>query len=263
MARPFLTLSLRLALVLFVLFSPGCASISRWVKWTPRKEAPSGPQLSASAVGVTASPAPRPAAPAAAPAVTAAPAPAVSAPPPATVRPAALPTAGPAFTTALGDKAPYRLRIGDPIIIYLRGIMPRDDEIEEIVDERGAVTLPYIDDVAALGKTVSELEREIQRTYIQRQIYRTVTVNVVMPSQSFFVQGEVRQPQRYPLITGMTVLQGIASAGGYTEFADPKRVILTRGGKIRELNMREVERDPLKDIMIESGDVIRVPRSIF
>ena len=163
----------------------------------------------------------------------------------------------------VASRAPYRLRQGDPVIIYLRGILPRDDQIEEIVDERGYVTLPYIDDVMALGRTSSELEREVQRIYIERQIYRSVTVNVVMPSQSYFVQGEVRQPQRYPLVTGVTVLQAIATAGGYTEFADPKRVNLTRGRDVKIINMRDVERNPQQDISVESGDVIRVPRSIF
>ena len=163
----------------------------------------------------------------------------------------------------LAARAPYRLREGDPVIIYLRGIMPKDEQIEEIVDERGYVTLPYIDDVMAAERTSSELEREIQRIYIERQIYRTVSVNVVMPSQSYFVQGEVRQPQRYPLLTGVTLLQAIATAGGYTEFADPKRVTLTRGRDVRVVNMRDVERNPQQDINVESGDVIRVPRSIF
>ncbi len=174
--------------------------------------------------------------------------------------------AAPAATQRVAEvsqSAPYRLRPGDPVVIYLRGILPRDDEVQDIVDEMGAVTLPYIDDVQAAGRTVSELERHIQRVYIERQIYRSVTVNVVMPSQSFFVQGEVRGPQRYPLITGMTVMQAVAAAGGYTEFADPRRVMLTRGGVARTINMRDIERNPKLDIMIESGDVIRVPRSIF
>lgn len=178
------------------------------------------------------------------------------------------PAAGPApvdlqRALAINPQAPYRLRQGDPVIIYLRGILPRDDEVQDIVDEKGFVTLPFIDDVPAVGKTASELERDIQRTYIDRGIYRTVTVNVILPSQSFFVQGEVRAPQRYPLLTGVTIMQAIAAAGGYTEFADPKRVTLTRGGVVRTINMREIERDPKRDFMIESGDVIRVPRSIF
>ena len=174
-----------------------------------------------------------------------------------------LPAARVSAESAVASRAPYRLRQGDPVIIYLRGIMPRDDQIEEIVDERGYVTLPYIDDVLAAGRTSSELEREIQRIYVDRQIYRTVTVNVVMPSQSYFVQGEVRQPQRYPLVTGTTVMQAIAAAGGYTDYAEPRRVTLTRGRDVKIINMRDVERNPQQDMSVESGDVIRVPRSIF
>lgn len=165
--------------------------------------------------------------------------------------------------SAVASRAPYRLRYGDPVIIFLRGILPKDDQIEDIVDERGYVTLPYVDDVLAAGRTSSELEREIQRIYIDRQIYRSVTVSVVSPSQSFFVQGEVRQPQRYPLVSGTTVLQAIAAAGGYTEYAEPRKVSLTRGRDVKVINMRDVERNPQQDLSVESGDVIRVPRSIF
>jgi polysaccharide export outer membrane protein len=161
------------------------------------------------------------------------------------------------------NHAAYRIRSGDPLIIYLRGIMPRDEDFQLIVNERGDVVLPFIGDVRAAGRTSSELEREIQRTYIEREIYRAVTVNVIVPSQSFFVQGEVRAPQRYPIIAGMTLMQAIAAAGGYTEFADRRRVMLTRAGVVRTINMRDIERDPRLDITIESGDVIRVPRSIF
>lgn len=167
------------------------------------------------------------------------------------------------LATQDNSQAAYRLKQGDPVLIYLRGILPRDDEVQTVVDERGNVTLPYIDAVRALGKTAFELQRDIQKTYIDREIYRTITINVIVPSQSFFVQGEVRAPQRYPLITGMTLMQAIASAGGYSEFADRRRVQLTRGDTVRSINMRDIERDPKLDIMIESGDVIRVPRSIF
>jgi len=166
-------------------------------------------------------------------------------------------------TSAAGAQTPYRLRQGDPVLIYLRGIIPQEAEVQDIVDEKGLVTLPYINDVPAIGKTASELERDIQRTYIERGIYRSVTVNVILPSQSFFVQGEVKAPQRYAMITGMTVLQAIAAAGGYTDFANSKRVTISRGNTVRTVNMRDIERNPKLDIIIESGDVIRVPRSAF
>ncbi len=205
------------------------------------------PQLGASAAGLSADRPPAPTAPST-PAV-----------PPAPVENTAFrPDSD--FSSA---HAVYRIRPGDPVIIYLRGIMPRDEEFQMIVNERGQIVLPFIGDVPANGRTSSELEREIQRMYIEREIYRSVTVNVIVPSQSYFVQGEVRAPQRYPIIAGMTILQAIAAAGGYTEFADRRRVMLTRAGVVRTINMRDIERDPRLDITIESGDVIRVPRSIF
>jgi protein involved in polysaccharide export with SLBB domain len=244
----------RFALIAVLLgVASGCASLTQRLDRLRGRPAAPQPQLSASTVapGGAGKPA---AVTAPSPVRNSATTPVVAPPPVATPVPQ-----GPND----GVRAPYRLRPSDPVLIYLRGILPRDDQIEEIVDERGYVTLPFIDDVMAMGRTVSELEREIQRTYIERQIYKSITVNVVMPSQTFFVQGEVRQPMRFQLVTGMTILQAIATAGGYTEFAEPKRVMLTRNGKVRELNMRDIERNPQNDIPIESGDVIRVPRSIF
>ncbi len=211
------------------------------------------PQLAASAAGISAE------RPPVSPVTPPAPPPAKPVAPPAPA-PAATPRAEPDNGMA---QSVYRIRQNDPIIIYLRGIMPRDEEFQMIVNERGGVMLPFIGEVIALNKTASELEREIQRTYIEREIYRSVSVNVIVPSQSFFVQGEVRAPQRYQMIAGMTLMQAIASAGGYTEFADRRRVTLTRGGEVRTINMRDIERDPRLDVPIESGDVIRVPRSIF
>lgn len=236
-----------LAMLLLASLSVGCATVKSWPDRIKNMRKPAA-SPSSSTANVTAPPVAPPLA------VTAKPAPVVVA--------QALPQVK-VPDPVVAHRAPYRLRPGDPIIIYLRGIMPKDDQIEEVVDDTGMITLPYIDNVLAVNKTSSELEREIQRLYIERKIYRSVTVNVVMPSQSYFIQGEVRSPQRFPLLTGTTLLQAIAAAGGYSEFANPKAVTLTRGKDVRVFNMREIERDPRRDISIESGDVIRVPRSIF
>jgi polysaccharide export outer membrane protein len=155
----------------------------------------------------------------------------------------------------------YRLKPGDPLTVYLRGILPRDDQIQDVIDESGFINLPYINAVLASGKTTSELEDEIQRRYIDGKIYKQVTVNVVMLSQGYFVRGEVKQPGRFDLITPVTLVQAVAQAGGYTEFADPRKVRLIRAGQTSEINVRDLEADPRKDLSIEAGDVIVVPRS--
>lgn len=156
----------------------------------------------------------------------------------------------------------YRLRPGDPLMIQLRGI-PKEDKFDLSVDDRGMINLPFIGSIAAAGKTASQLQEDIQREYLDQQIYRQITAIVIIPAQSYFMRGEVRQPGRYPKITGLTVLQAIASAGGYTEFANPRRITIIREGESITHNARDMERNPELDAEVEVGDIIIVPRSIF
>lgn len=176
---------------------------------------------------------------------------------PAVVEAPAAPSAGETGVTF------YRFKVGDPVIIHLRGIYPRDEQIEDIVDEDGKVTIPLVGDIPAAGKSTSQLESDIRSLYIDGGYYRSITVNVVMPSQTYFIRGEVRGPGRYQLLSGVTIMQAIAAAGGYTEFASQRSVKLIRGTNIIPVNMKSIERNPDQDIRLESGDVIVVDRSIL
>lgn len=158
----------------------------------------------------------------------------------------------------------YRLQVGDPIVINLRGIYPRDEQVEDVIDDSGNVTLPLLGDIYALGKSTSEMESEIRRLYIDGGYYRNLTVSVIMPQRTYFIRGEVRQAGRFPIVGGLTLMQAIAAAGGYTEFASPRNVQLLRGtGRPIDVNMRQIEKNPETDIRLESGDVIVVGRSMF
>jgi polysaccharide export outer membrane protein len=132
-----------------------------------------------------------------------------------------------------------------------------------VIDESGYVSLPYLNMVKAAGKSASELERDIRGLYLQRQIYRDISVNVVLPSQGYYVRGEVKQPGRYPLVSGLTLVQALAAAGGYTEFANTRKVKLLRGGDTTLHDIRELEQHPEDDVPIKVGDVIVVPRSVW
>ena len=156
----------------------------------------------------------------------------------------------------------YLIKPGDLVVVHLRGI-PQEQEIEDQVDEMGKINLPFINEVTAAGKSSSEMEREIRQAYIEQQIYRNIMVNVILPSQSYYVRGEVRQPGRFPLSSGVTMVQAIAAAGGYTEFANSRKVQLLRGNKADYYDARSLEVHPEKDVAIEAGDVIVVHRSVF
>jgi len=166
------------------------------------------------------------------------------------------------FDVAASVARSYRLRARDPLVIQLIGI-PEPAQLEFVIDDAGEISLPYLDPIRAEGLTLSELQRGIQRAYIDEGIYRRITVNVVIPTQSYFVRGEVRQPGRFPLTGGITVLQAIAAAGGYTEFANPRRINIIREGETLIENARQMEQNPEEDMPVKAGDVIIVPRSIF
>ena len=191
------------------------------------------------------------------------PAPAVVRPPP-EVRPVVTPSAAPAApampsTTA---KKPYLLKANDPLVIFLRDV-PRDGDkqIEDIIDDEGMINLPFIGHMKAAGKTTAEFEREIENSYITNQIYKHITVNVVMPQQFIFVDGAVRLPNRIQLVAGLTLLQAISAAGGANDFANQEKVQLIRGEANVIYNVKELRKTPEKDPLLEAGDRIFVPES--
>lgn len=158
----------------------------------------------------------------------------------------------------------YRLKAMDPIVVQLKGLPVGTEVIEDVVDEQGNISLPYIGQVVAAGLTTSELERNIFNAYVDGEIYKSgISVTITAQEKNFFVTGEVRGPGRYPLTSGTTLLQAIASAGGYSPYANQKKIQLNRGSDTYFFNGKLLEQVPEKDPQVEAGDVIRIWRSIL
>lgn len=159
--------------------------------------------------------------------------------------------------------AAYRLQFDDVVSISLLGIREFQNQIEARVDDNGEISMPYIDNVKAEGKTSSELGKHIKNLYIEKGIYKDLNVRVIIPSQnSYYIRGEVKRPGGYPWKSGITLSQAISSAAGITEYASDK-VILTRKGQVETFDIGDIEKNPSKDIVLRPDDQIRVKRSIF
>jgi len=155
-----------------------------------------------------------------------------------------------------------RLRIlkrGDRIVISLRGIPSRED-IEDVIDDEGNITLPLIGTVTIERRTTSEAERMIEKAYTEGKYYSKINVIVVAPDYEYFVRGEVQRPGRYPLAGDLTLLQIIAAAGGYTDFAKRAKIEIRRGGSVLECNANRIDKGRERDPLIKPGDIIMVPR---
>lgn len=158
---------------------------------------------------------------------------------------------------------PYRLQKGDSLIINIRGSRV-EEKIPDVVDENGNITVPYLGKVFAEGKTSAELEDSIRRAYLMEKIYNNITISVIISGQEYYVRGEAKKPGKYLLRGGvMTLSQAIAEAGGYSDFARISHVKILRGNRTLRVNLKELENDPNKNVMIEAGDVIVIPRKLF
>jgi len=158
--------------------------------------------------------------------------------------------------TPVGEGA--RLAVGDMVKVTFSGLNTAIQPHEERIKEDGTITLPLIQAVKAEGKSTGELQREIHDKYVP-DYYKRLTVTVITDQQVYYVQGQVRQAGRQQYIGTTTVLKAIASAGDFTDFADRKRVVLTRAdGKRLIVDCIKAAKDATYDLPVFPGDKIEV-----
>ncbi len=183
------------------------------------------------------------------------------------------PTTTPPNTGAVGTNAPapissdatsstvYRLRPGDQVVISLKGA--QNQSIEDVVDESGMITLIYLGEFKVDGLTASEVERKVRDAYINGGIFKELYVTAFIPTRRYTIGGDVKSPGPFPINGRITLLQAIPTAGGFTEFANKKEILITRKGVTIKANYIDIQRNPEKDIEIEPDDMVFVPRDSF
>ncbi len=137
---------------------------------------------------------------------------------------------------------------------------------EALVRTDGKITMPLINDVQAAGKTPEQLQKDLEKKLKDYVTNPEVTVTVRDPaSHRFYILGEVMRTGEYPLTKRLTVLQAFALAGGFTEWASKKEILLVRkeGGKdiTLRINYKELaEGENLEqNVYIKVDDTIIVP----
>ncbi len=144
----------------------------------------------------------------------------------------------------------------------------KEPDVSRIVPVRpdGKISLPLLNDVQAAGLTPARLAAQITESLKKYVTNPQVTVIVTtINSQRVYILGEVTRPGAFPLIPGMSVLQALSSAGGFTQFAKVKSIFVRRieDGKETKFpfNYREVisGKKPEQDILLKAGDTIVVP----
>ena len=130
----------------------------------------------------------------------------------------------------------------------------------------GKISLPLLNDMQAAGLTPSQRAAELTQSLNKFVTNPQVTIIVTqINSQRFYVLGEAARPGAYTLIPEMTILQALSNAGGFTPYANSKKIYLLReeNGKQQKLlfNYKDVisGKRTEQNIVLKSGDTIVVP----
>jgi len=166
----------------------------------------------------------------------------------------------------------YVYHIGPADVVNV--IVWRNPELSMSVPVRpdGKITMPLVDDLPALGKTPTELERDMEKAlgkYIRDPVVTVVVTSFVGPAnEQVRVVGEAAKPQVLPYRRNMTVLDVMIAVGGLTDFADGNGARIFRvadGGKIYSVRLRDLVKrgDITANVEIKPGDILIIPQSWF
>jgi polysaccharide biosynthesis/export protein len=147
----------------------------------------------------------------------------------------------------------YQLGPGDQLHVTVFRHEPLSGEFT--LGATGALALPLVGAVAADGLTTRELEIAIENQLREERYLVDPDVSIqVLTRRPFYVLGEVAQPGAYEYVSGMTLVNAVALAGGYTYQADRSSVTISRGHCVRAATAAST---------VLPGEVVHVPARFF
>jgi polysaccharide biosynthesis/export protein len=171
--------------------------------------------------------------------------------------------------TVLDDKK----KLGSNDFVSFRVVEDRDNESQHLrVNDNGELEVPYVGLVQAAGKSCKELAYTVKAA-LEREYYYHATVIIAVDHISeksrgkVYVYGSVKGqgPQEIPADESYTVSKAIIRAGGFGDFADKKKIKLTRkNGETVTVNLKRVieEGRTDEDVVVRPDDQIYVPQKL-
>jgi polysaccharide export outer membrane protein len=166
----------------------------------------------------------------------------------------------------------YAYHIGPLDTVHV--IVWRNPELSMALPVRpdGKVSTPLVDDLPALGKTPTELERDLEKAlnkYIRDPVVTVIVTHFVGPSnEQIRVIGEAIKPQILAFRQNMTVLDVMIEVGGLTDFADGNSAKIYRvadGGKLYSVRLKDLVKrgDITANVDMKPGDIVIIPETWY
>lgn len=150
----------------------------------------------------------------------------------------------------------YRFGPGDQLKITVFG--EPDLSGAYAVNAQGAISFPLIGDVAATSLTADELVALLMERLREGYLRQPRISLEVTNYRPFYILGEVSSPGTYPYVANLTVLNAVATAGGFTYRANRRKVFIRRADQEGESAIKLTSTTP-----VLPGDTIRIPERRF
>lgn len=151
----------------------------------------------------------------------------------------------------------YQLAPGDIILVDV--FAEPELSKEYTVDESGAVSFSLIGEVSVIGLRTKEVEAVLKKR-LEAGYLVNPKLNVTVKSyRAVYINGQVRSPNGYPFVPGMTVRKLISLAGGFTERASRSRIFVIADNAGANEKPKKVK----LDATVRPGDIISVEESFF
>lgn len=158
--------------------------------------------------------------------------------------------------TVVREVAAYRLGAGDRVRVITFGEEALTGEFQ--VGGSGKVSLPLVGEVQAAGLTIPEFQKGVEAALKDGYLKEPRVSVEVLNYRPFYILGEVNKPGEYPYTNGLTVMNAVATAEGFTYRANMKKVFIKRADSENE------EAFPLTSTTpVAPGDTIRVAERFF
>jgi protein involved in polysaccharide export with SLBB domain len=150
----------------------------------------------------------------------------------------------------------YKVGAGDKVRIIVFGEEALTGEF--FVSGGGKIAFPLIGDIDVLGLTIPEIQAAVEAKLKDGYLKQPKVSAEVLNYRPFYILGEVMKPGEYPYTNGLTVLNAVATAQGFTYRADTHKVFIKRAATAAE------DVQPLTPgTPVEPGDTIRIGERFF
>jgi polysaccharide export outer membrane protein len=166
--------------------------------------------------------------------------------------------AGPAKAQEASErKIPeYKLGSGDKVRVITYGEQELSGEF--FVSGDGKVSMPLVGDINAMGLTVPQFQRKLEAALKDGYLKDPKVSVEVLTYRPFYIMGEVKNPGTFPYTNGLTVMNAVATAGGFTYRANEHKVEIRRAETADWVTYRLDPTTP-----VAPGDTIRIDERLF